>query len=91
MVRTSSIVALLHLKEVGPQYHLVLVEFDDFVASRQFYQDLIELDKTVLVAPYLLFNCFSGQFGEILTEVCKICTSAAREILSKLRPIFTQI
>ena len=40
---------------------------------------------------YLLINCFSGQFGEILTKVCKICTSAARAILSKLRSIFARI
>ena len=40
---------------------------------------------------YLLIKCFSGQFGEILTKVCKICTSAARAILSKLRSIFARI
>ena len=40
---------------------------------------------------HLLINCFSGQFGEILTKVCKICTSAARAILSKLRSIFARI
>ena len=32
---------------------------------------------------YLLINSFSGQFWEILTEVCKICTSAARRTNSK--------
>ena len=40
---------------------------------------------------YLLINCFPGQFEEILTKVCKICTSAARAILSKLRSIFSRI
>ena len=40
---------------------------------------------------YLLINCFFCQFGEILTKVCKICTSVARGILCKLRSIYSRI
>ena len=51
----------------------------------------IQQTTNTVILFYLIINCFSGQFGEILTKVCKICTSAARAILSKLRSIFSQI